>query len=66
MMELKKNWTPPISSNDNNKILKCPKCNSTNISTINRGFSIITGPFGAGDPRNVCQMCGYKWKPGNI
>lgn len=62
--------TPIKSSSDvinsKEKILKCPKCDSTHIATINRGFSIITGPFGAGDPRNVCQMCGYKWKPGNI
>lgn len=41
----------------------CPKCGSTSISTVNRGFSIITGFIGSGSPRNVCQKCGYKWKP---
>lgn len=41
----------------------CPKCGSTAISTVNRGFSIVTGFIGSGSPRNVCQTCGYKWKP---
>lgn len=41
----------------------CPKCGSTSISTVNRGFSIVTGFIGSGSPRNVCQKCGYKWKP---
>ena len=41
----------------------CPKCGSTAISTVNRGFSIVTGFIGSGSPRNVCQKCGYKWKP---
>lgn len=42
---------------------KCPKCNSTAIQTINRGYSFWTGFLGSGSPRNVCQKCGYKWKP---
>lgn len=44
-------------------VIRCPKCGSTSISTVNRGFSIITGFIGSGSPRNVCQKCGYKWKP---
>lgn len=44
----------------------CPKCGSTAISTQNRGFSMVTGFIGSGDPRNVCQKCGYKWKPGSF
>lgn len=44
-------------------IVKCPKCGSTAIQTINRGYSLMTGFFGSGSPRNVCQKCGYKWKP---
>ena len=42
---------------------RCPKCGSASISTVNRGFSIITGFIGSGSPRNICQKCGYKWKP---
>lgn len=47
----------------NAPIPKCPKCGSKSIATTNRGFSIITGFIGSGSPRNVCQSCGYKWKP---
>ena len=43
---------------------KCPKCGSTAITTVNRGFSIITGFIGSGSARNVCQKCGHKWEPG--
>lgn len=43
---------------------KCPKCGSSNIQSTNRGFSLITGFIGSGSPRNVCQKCGFKWKPG--
>lgn len=41
----------------------CPKCGSTAIGNTNRGFSLVTGFIGSGSPRNVCQNCGYKWKP---
>lgn len=40
----------------------CPKCGSPSISTINRGYSIVTGFIGSGKPVNVCQRCGHKWK----
>lgn len=43
---------------------KCPRCGSTYISTINRGYSLFSGFLGSGSPRNVCQKCGHKWKPG--
>ena len=42
----------------------CPKCGSISISTINRGYSFIWGFIGSGKPMNVCQSCGYKFKPG--
>ena len=43
--------------------IKCPKGGSTAIQTVNRGYSLMTGFLGSGSPRNVCQKCGYKWKP---
>jgi len=43
--------------------VKCPKCGSTAISTVNRGYSLMTGFLGSSSPRNVCQKCGHKWKP---
>lgn len=44
--------------------VKCPKCGSTSIATVNRGFSLLSGFVGSGKAMNVCQKCGYKWKPG--
>lgn len=49
-------------NNDNGPI--CPKCGSTSLATINRGYSVIWGFIGSGSARNVCQRCGYKFKPG--
>lgn len=43
--------------------VKCPKCNSTQITTGSRGFSIVTGFIGAGNTVNRCAKCGYKWTP---
>lgn len=43
--------------------IHCPRCKSTSIQTINRGYSFWIGFLGSGSPRNVCQKCGYKWKP---
>lgn len=56
----------PASSAPSTPKITCPKCGSTAISTQNRGFSMVTGFIGSGDPRNVCQKCGYKWKPGSF
>ena len=42
----------------------CPKCGSPSIATVNRGFSIIWGFIGSGQPINVCQNCGNKWEVG--
>lgn len=46
------------------KIPCCPKCGSTSIATVNRGYSVIWGFLGSGTPMNVCQACGHKFKPG--
>ena len=56
----------PGSSAPSTPKITCPKCGSTAISTQNRGFSMVTGFIGSGDPGNVCQKCGYKWKPGSL
>lgn len=42
----------------------CPKCSSTSIATVNRGYSIILGFIGSGKAVNVCQNCGHRFKPG--
>ena len=43
--------------------VRCPKCGSTSIGSTTRGYSLFTGFLGSGTPMNVCQKCGYKWKP---
>lgn len=51
----------------NNHIPKqpcCPKCGSTALATVNRGYSVVWGLLGSGKPMNVCQACGHKFKPG--
>lgn len=46
-----------------NTVLKCPKCGSTNISTGQRGYSLITGFLGSNKTVNRCGNCGHTWKP---
>lgn len=43
--------------------VRCPKCNSTSISTGARGYSIIWGFIGSGKTVNRCAKCGHKWEP---
>lgn len=45
------------------KQVRCPICGSTSISTAKRGYSITFGFFGRNDLVNVCQTCGFKFKP---
>lgn len=43
--------------------IRCPKCSSTQITTGQRGYSLVWGFIGSGDTQNRCARCGYKWKP---
>ena len=52
------------SNNTTQATVVCPKCGSSSIATINRGYSWFWGFLGSGKPVNVCQKCGYKYKPG--
>ena len=61
---LKQQKSSKVEEKDKSKNqIHCPRCKSTSIQTINRGYSFWTGFLGSGSPRNVCQKCGYKWKP---
>lgn len=63
---LKKSRTPspqPQLSQPTNQ-LRCPKCGSTSITTEEEGYSLLTGFWGASRKHNLCQKCGYRWKPG--
>ena len=48
----------------NPNMIFCPKCYSEAIATTNRGYSVFWGFWGSGKPLNVCQRCGYRFKPG--
>ena len=48
----------------NDDVVRCPKCGSSSIATINRGYSFVWGFLGSGSARNVCQKCGHKFIPG--
>ncbi len=52
------------TSSKNEKTPRCPMCGSPSIATINRGYSMMWGILGSGAPVNICQSCGYKFKPG--
>lgn len=45
------------------KVVRCPKCRSTAISTGQRGFKITTGFIGSNKTVNRCSNCGYTWEP---
>lgn len=53
-------YPSPVSQNQ----LKCPRCGSTSITTEEEGYSLLTGFWGASRKHNLCQKCGYRWKPG--
>lgn len=55
--------TPKGTSIKNGQIV-CPKCGSYHIVTMARGYDWFWGFIGSGDPMNVCQACGYRFKPG--
>lgn len=47
----------------NSTPVQCPKCNSTQISTGQRGYSMIWGFIGSNRTMNRCAKCGHKWEP---
>lgn len=53
-----------VSNRTISKGPKCPKCGSSSIATVNRGYSLVWGFLGSGTLMNVCQSCGHKFKPG--
>ena len=43
--------------------IRCPLCNSTQVTTGKRGYSLVWGFLGSGSTVNRCAKCGNKWKP---
>ena len=44
--------------------VRCPRCGSTQITTVQRGYGLITGFLGSNKTVNRCAACGYSWNPG--
>ena len=57
--------SPQPQQPTNSNVVRCPKCGSTSVTIVPRGFSIIWGNIGAKEPQNLCQKCGHKWWPGS-
>ena len=70
-----------ISTNSEENLLHCPKCNSTQLSTNKKGFSggkalagavltggigLLAGTIGSGNVEITCLQCGYKYKAGDF
>lgn len=43
--------------------VRCPKCSSTQITTGQRGYSMVWGFIGSSKTMNRCANCGHKWEP---
>ena len=72
--------TPPIAqSNHSENVLKCPRCQSTQLHVGDKGFSVgkaavghllvagvglIGGFIGSKKIMITCLKCGYKWQAG--
>lgn len=44
-------------------LVHCPRCDSTQIVTGQRGYSLMWGFLGSNKTMNRCASCGYKWEP---
>lgn len=63
-LNIQKAYLKTKTQNTNKPVPRCPRCGSEAIATINRGYSFVFGFLGSGSARNVCQSCGYRYKPG--
>lgn len=51
-----------INFNKNAPVM-CPRCKSTQVTTGQKGFSLLTGFIGSSKTVNRCAKCGYTWQP---
>lgn len=52
-----------IKAENANKPVTCPKCGSTSIQAVSKGFGLLRGFVGSGKIENYCLNCGHKWNP---
>lgn len=52
-----------IKFKEDDGLIHCPRCDSTNVVTGQRGYSMMWGFFGSNRTMNRCAKCGHKWEP---
>ena len=52
-----------IKSKKDDGLIHCPRCDSTNVVTGQRGYSMMWGFIGSNRTMNRCAKCGHKWEP---
>ena len=72
--------TPKVATYPQEKLLKCPKCRSTQVSAHKKGFSggkavagavltggigLLAGTIGSNDVKITCLNCGHVFNPGD-
>ena len=52
-----------IKFKEDDGLIHCPRCDSTNVVTGQRGYSMMWGFIGSNRTMNRCAKCGHKWEP---
>ena len=52
-----------IKFKEDDGLIHCPRCDSTNVVTGQRGYSMMWGVIGSNRTMNRCAKCGHKWEP---
>lgn len=47
----------PLLKATPSKVVRCPRCASTEYTLLNKGYSIFTGFLGSGRIKRVCNYC---------
>jgi len=56
--KIKEQNKPKINKNG---LIMCPKCNSTQITMMKRGWRFTTGFIGSGKNERVCMHCKHRF-----
>ena len=47
----------PLLKSTPSKVIRCPRCFSTEYTLMNKGYSLFTGFLGSGRVKRVCNYC---------